>query len=273
MKKIIFQDGAVVPALGQGTWLMGEDPSRHRYEVAALRLGLDLGMTAIDTAEIYADGGAERVVGEAVKGMRGQAFLISKVYPGNASLNGAVFACERSLQRLGTDYLDLYLLHWRGSYPLEETVEAFELLQQQGKILRWGVSNFDLGDMQQLPAGCAANQVLYNPEARGIEFDLLPWQQQQNIPLIAYCPAGRGARLLEDPALLDVARRHGASTAQVALAWNLRQPGVLAIPKAVNPDHVRQNAKAGQLVLSAEDLALIDHSFKPPRRKYPLEMV
>ncbi|GLZ85636.1 oxidoreductase [Metapseudomonas resinovorans] len=273
MQSITFPDGTQVPAIGQGTWHMGENRSERKREVAALRQGLELGLRLIDTAEMYAEGGAEDVVGEAIDGLRDQVFLVSKVYPWNASRRGTALACEQSLKRLGTDHLDLYLLHWRGEHPLEETVEAFERLREQGKIARWGVSNLDLDDLHELPAGCAVNQVLYNPEARGIEFDLLPFQQQQGMPLMAYCPVGQGGKLLRNAAMQEVARRHQASTAQVALAWALRQDGVIVIPKAVDPLHLKQNAEAHKLRLSDDDLALIDHSFPPPRRKRPLEML
>jgi diketogulonate reductase-like aldo/keto reductase len=275
MQKIRFADGVEVSAIGQGTWRMGEVASERSREVAALRLGIELGLTLIDTAEMYGEGGAEEVVGEAIAGRRERVFLVSKAYPHNAGRKSLPAACERSLGRLGTDYLDLYLLHWRGSYPLEETVEAFERLREAGKIRRWGVSNFDLADMRELgePA-CATNQVLYNLEQRGIEFDLLPWCQDQGMPLMAYCPLGQGeAKLLEHPALLDVARRHGAAPAQVALAWVLHQPGVIAIPKAVDPAHLRQNAGAADLRLTAEDLAIIDAAFPAPTRKRPLGVV
>lgn len=273
MHEITFPDGTRVPAIGQGTWHMGENRSERKREVAALRQGLELGLSLIDTAEMYAEGGAEEVVGEAIAGLRERVFLVSKVYPWNASRKGTALACEASLRRLGTDHLDLYLLHWRGEHPLDETVEAFERLREQGKIARWGVSNLDLDDLHELPAGCAANQVLYNPEARGIEFDLLPFQRQQDMPLMAYCPVGQGGKLLRSAALQEVAHRHGASPAQVALAWALREDGVMVVPKAVDPLHLRQNAEAHQLQLSADDLALIDHSFPPPRRKRPLGMV
>ncbi|WP_330115139.1 aldo/keto reductase [Pseudomonas sp. JS3066] len=273
MQSITFPDGTQVPAIGQGTWHMGENRSERKREVAALRQGLELGLRLIDTAEMYAEGGAEQVVGEAIAGLREQVFLVSKVYPWNASRRGTALACEQSLKRLGTDHLDLYLLHWRGEHPLEETVEAFERLREQGKIARWGVSNLDLDDLHELPAGCAATQVLYNPEARGIEFDLLPFQRQQGMPLMAYSPVGQGGKLLRNAAMQEVARRHQASTAQVALAWALRQDGVIVIPKAVDPLHLKQNAEAHKLQLSDDDLALIDHSFPPPRRKRPLEML
>ncbi|MHA6492880.1 aldo/keto reductase [Pseudomonas borbori] len=266
--------GASVAVIGQGTWRMGEDPSRRREEVAALREGIELGLRLIDTAEMYGEGGAETVVGEAIAGLRDQAFLVSKVYPHNASRAGVIAACERSLARLGSEVIDLYLLHWRGQYPLAETVEAFERLREQGKIRRWGVSNFDVDDLEELnQPGCATNQVLYNAEARGIEFDLLPWQQRQGMPLMAYCPIGQAGQLLRNPALLDVAQRHGCTPAQVALAWVLRQPGVIAIPKAVDSHHLRLNAEAAVLHLSAEDLATIDAALPAPTRKRALEMI
>ncbi|WP_070885758.1 aldo/keto reductase [Pseudomonas argentinensis] len=266
--------GTQVPVIGQGTWRMGENRDQRKDEVAALREGIERGLRLIDTAEMYGEGGAETVVGEAISGKRDQVFLVSKVYPHNASRSGVVAACERSLQRLGTEYLDLYLLHWRGQHPLDETVEAFERLREQGKIGRWGVSNFDLDDLQELgePA-CATNQVLYNPEERGVEFDLLPWQQRQNMPLMAYCPLGQGGALLADAALRQVAQRHGVSTAQVALAWALRQPNVLVIPKASDPRHLAENAASAELQLSAADLQAIDSAYPAPTRKQRLQMV
>jgi len=269
--------GVSVPAIGQGTWHMGEVASQRRAEVAALRQGIELSLRLIDTAEMYGEGGAELVVGEAIAGLREQVFLVSKLYPHNASRQGVAAACAGSLKRLRTERIDLYLLHWRGQYPLAETVEAFERLREQGKIGRWGVSNFDLDDLQELHdlgvAGCATNQVLYNPEARGVEFDLLPWQQRHGMPLMAYCPLGQVGRLLRNPALRQVAEAHGVTPAQVALAWLLRQPGVIAIPKAVDPVHLRLNAAAGSLQLSDADLALIDAAYPPPRRKQSLQMV
>ncbi|UTW07083.1 aldo/keto reductase [Pseudomonas benzenivorans] len=266
--------GKQVPVIGQGTWHMGEQPGARRREVAALQQGIELGLRLIDTAEMYGEGGAEKVVGEAIAGRREQVFLVSKVYPHNASRQGAIAACERSLKRLHTETIDLYLLHWRGQYPLAETVEAFTRLREQGKIGGWGVSNFDLDDLQALAEpGCATNQVLYNPEARGIEFDLLPWQQAQGMPLMAYCPLGQGGALLQHPALRGIAERHGVTPAQVALAWALRQPGLIVIPKAVDPEHVRLNAEAAVLRLSAEDLAQLDAAYPPPRRKAYLQMV
>jgi diketogulonate reductase-like aldo/keto reductase len=269
--------GVSVPVIGQGTWRMGEVASQRRAEVAALRQGLELGLRLIDTAEMYGEGGAELVVGEAIAGLREQVFLVSKLYPHNASRQGVAAACAGSLKRLRTERIDLYLLHWRGQYPLAETVEAFERLREQGKIGSWGVSNFDLDDLQELHelgvAGCATNQVLYNPEARGVEFDLLPWQQGRGMPLMAYCPLGQGGRLLRQPALRRVAEAHGVTPAQVALAWLLRQPGVIAIPKAVDSAHLRLNAAAASLQLSVDDLALIDATYPAPTRKQSLQMV
>lgn len=266
--------GTAVPRIGQGTWHMGENAGQRQAEVRALREGLDIGMTLIDTAEMYAEGGAEEVVGEAIRGRRDEAYLVSKVYPHNASTEGVQAACERSLRRLGTDTIDLYLLHWRGQYPLSETVAAFEKLRDQGKILRWGVSNFDVADLEELAnPDCATNQVLYNPEARGIEYDLLDWQEQHDMPLMAYCPIGQGGALLQDPTLQRIADKHAATTAQVALAWVMRHPGVIAIPKAVNLDHLRQNAGADSLRLDEEDMDQIDAAYPPLARKQPLEMI
>jgi diketogulonate reductase-like aldo/keto reductase len=266
--------GKCAPVIGQGTWHMGEIAAQRKQEVAALRLGIELGMTLIDTAEMYADGGAEEVVGEAIAGQRDKVLLVSKVYPHNASRKGIPAACERSLRRLGTDYIDLYLLHWPGEYPLEETIEAFEHLRETGKIGHWGVSNFDVEDMQELNApACATNQVLYNPEQRGIEFDLLPWAQTAGMPLMAYCPIAQGGHLLKHPALLEVAARHHATPAQVCLAWVLRMNEVIAIPKAINPEHVRLNADAAQLALTEEELNIIDSAWPAPTRKRHLAMV
>jgi len=278
MHRVRFPDGATVPALGQGTWKMGESRAARRAEADALRLGLDLGMTLIDTAEMYAEGGAEEVVADAVDGRRDEAFIVSKVYPHNASRRGVAAAAERSLRRLRTDRIDLYLLHWRGGVPLEETVAGFEDLRDQGKILRWGVSNLDTDELEELfgfPAGraCATDQVLYNPEARGIEFDLLPWCAARGLPVMAYSPVGQGGRLLRHAALRAVADRHGASPAQVAIAWALRQEGVIAITKAADPRHVRENAAAAALTLDPEDLAALDAAFPPPARKRPLAMI
>jgi diketogulonate reductase-like aldo/keto reductase len=276
-RTVALPDGTVVPVLGQGTWHMGERGSAAKAEAAALRLGIDLGVTLIDTAEMYGNGGAEEVVAEAIAGQRDKIFLVSKVYPHNASRDGVPAACERSLRRLKTDRIDLYLLHWRGSHPLAETVGAFEKLREVGKIRAWGVSNFDVNDMQELArlkagAACATNQVLYHPDSRGIEYDLLPWCAEHSTPVMAYSPVGQAGRLLRSSALREVAKRHDATPAQVAIAWGLRHPHVISIPKAVDPAHVRQNAAAGEIVLTEEDLAAIDAEHPPPRRKQSLEM-
>ncbi len=277
IRTVALPDGTVVPALGQGTWHMGEHGGAAKAEAAALRLGIDLGITLIDTAEMYGNGGAEEVVAEAIAGQRDKIFLVSKVYPHNASRDGVPAACERSLERLKTDRLDLYLLHWRGSHPLAETVGAFEKLREAGKIRAWGVSNFDVNDMNELMrlkagAGCATNQVLYHPDSRGIEYDLLPWCAEHRIPVMAYSPIGQAGRLLRSAALRDVAKRHEATPAQIAIAWGLRHPHMISIPKAVDPAHVRQNAAAGEIVLTEADLAAIDAEHPPPRRKQSLEM-
>jgi diketogulonate reductase-like aldo/keto reductase len=268
-------DGTAVPALGQGTWRMGERGDR-RAEAAALRLGLDLGMTLIDTAEMYGEGGAEQVVAEAIAGRRDEVFLVSKVYPHNASRRKLPQALEASLRRLKVDRLDLYLLHWRGSVPLAETVEAMEKARAAGKIAHWGVSNLDVDDLEELgPAlkDCATDQVLWNLEARGVEFDLLPFCARHGMPVMAYSPVGQGGALLAHDAVRVVAARHDATPAQVALAFVLRQPGVIAIPKASDPGHVRQNAAAAALRLTPQDLAELDAAFPPPRRKRPLAML
>jgi aldehyde reductase len=277
MTRVRLPAGESVPALGQGTWYMGEDRSARQQEIAALQLGLDLGLTLIDTAEMYAEGGAEQVVGEALAGRRSEAFLVSKVYPHNASRRGAIAACERSLKRLKTDRIDLYLLHWRGQYPLAETIEAFEALQQAGKIRHWGVSNLDVDDMAELwraPGGkhVAANQILYNLTRRGVEWDLLPWQRTHGVPTMAYSPIEQ-ARLLRDRGLLDFARRHAMTAAQAGLAWLLAQDGVIAIPKSATAVHLRENAAARDITLSDEQRAELDRLFAPPAGPSPLEML
>jgi diketogulonate reductase-like aldo/keto reductase len=269
--------GAVVPALGQGTWHFAEDPSRRRDEIAALRLGLDLGLTLIDTAEMYADGEAEVLVGEAINGRRDEAFLVSKVLPENAGRDDVVVACDRSLRRLRTDRLDLYLLHWRGNIPLDETVDGFEALVRAGKIRSWGVSNFDVLDMQELyhlylRVEVATDQVLYNLMRRGIELDLMPWCIKRSIPIMAYSPIEQG-RLLQNSVLMRVAARHDATPAQVALAWVLRMDGVIAIPRAGQPAHVRDNCRALDLSLSARDLDELERAFPPPADPQPLGML
>jgi diketogulonate reductase-like aldo/keto reductase len=278
MRTVSLADGTAVAALGQGTWYMGEKRAAAKDEADALRLGIDLGMTLIDTAEMYADGGAEQVVGAAITGLRESVFVVSKVYPHNASLRGVPAACERSLKRMKTDRIDLYLLNWRGGTPLAETVEAFEALKHAGKILRWGVSNFDLDDMEELSgvadgSACAANQVLYNPSSRGIEFDLLGWCAKHGVAVMAYSPVGQAGSLLESKALRQVAARHDATPAQIAIAWSLRHRQVISIPKAANPAHVRENAAAAEITLTADNLAQIDAAHPPPGAKRSLEML
>jgi diketogulonate reductase-like aldo/keto reductase len=277
MHTVKLPSGEQVPALGQGTWFMGESTRRHADEVAALQAGIDLGMTLIDTAEMYGDGGSEELVGEAIAGRRDKVFLVSKVYPHNASQRGAVAACERSLTRLDTDCIDLYLLHWRGQVPLAETVEAFEALQRDGKIRHWGVSNLDMGDMQELLGErggdkVAVNQVLYNLTRRGIEYDLQPLLRKRAIPIMAYSPIEQG-RLLNAPVLRAIAQRHDATPAQIALAWLLRQEQIIAIPKAATVAHVKENRAALDLKLTDKDLAELDQAFPPPDEATPLEML
>jgi diketogulonate reductase-like aldo/keto reductase len=269
--------GEAVPVLGQGTWYLGEGRRPRAEEIAALRLGIDLGMFLIDTAEMYGNGAAEKLIGEAIAGRRDEVFLVSKVLPGNATRSGTVAACDRSLERLRSDQLDLYLLHWRGVVPLAETLEGFEALMRAGKIRYWGVSNFGVADMEELwrirgGRDVATDQVLYNLSRRGIEWDLLPWCRQRGVPLMAYSPIEQG-RLLGHPVLQDVAARYGATAAQVALAWVLRQPDVIAIPKAGDPLHVEGNRAALDLRLTEQDLALLDRAFPPPTGPRPLEMI
>ena len=277
MNEVSFPDGTRVPALGIGTWRMGERSARRAREVAAIRRALDLGMTVVDTAEMYADGGSEEVVGEAIDGRREEVFLVSKVLPGNASARGTVMACERSLSRLKCERIDLYLLHWPGPHPLEETLAGFERLQREGSIVRWGVSNFDAEAMQSLSAlsggrACATDQVYYAASARGPEFDLAPWLQSHGMPLMAYSPIDEG-RLARDATFASVGRRHGVTAAQAALAWVLRRPGVLAIPMSSNPAHVEANRAAADLTLTEADLAEIDRHYPPPARAEPLAMI
>jgi diketogulonate reductase-like aldo/keto reductase len=276
MGRVTLPGGETVPALGQGTWYMGESGLRRAEEVRALRAGIDLGMTLIDTAEMYAEGGAEEVTGEAIKGRRDEVFLVSKVLPSHGSRTATIAACEASLKRLGTDRLDLYLLHWRGNYGLEDTLTGFEALLGSGKIRYWGVSNFDVEDMEELRAAggrtVAANQVLYNLGRRGIEHDLLPWSVRQGVPIMAYSPIEQG-RLLGDRTLRQIAAAHSATPAQIALAFVLSRPGVIAIPKSANVAHVRENAGAAEITLSDADRRALDAAFPPPRRKQPLEML
>ena len=266
-----------MPRLGMGTWHMGESAERRAAEVQALRLGLDLGVALIDTAEMYGEGGAERVVGEAIRGRRDDAYLVTKFYPHHASRRTLVTACEGSLGRLDVEAIDLYLLHWRSSVPLEETVEALERLRAEGKICRWGVSNFDVVDMEELAAlrggaGVAANQVLYNLARRGIEYDLLPWCAERSIDVMAYSPLDEGT-LAAHPALRSIARRAGATPAQLALAWLLHDGRAAVIPKSSHGEHVRANAAARDLKLDAQALVELDRAFPPPKRKRPLEIL
>jgi diketogulonate reductase-like aldo/keto reductase len=277
MRTIRLPSGEAIAALGQGTWCMAEDARRRADEIAALRLGLDLGMTLIDTAEMYGDGAAEELVGEAIAGRRDEVFLVSKVLPENATRRGTITACERSLRRLGTDRIDLYLLHWRGRVPLAETLDAFIALMRAGKIRHWGVSNFDVADMEELVGlagggAVATDQVLYNLTRRGIEYDLLPWCRKRAIPIMAYSPIERGL-LLDHPELHNIAARHGATPSQVALAWVLRQDSMVAIPKAGTPAHTQENRAALDLVLSQQDIAALDRAFPPPDAPRPLEMI
>jgi diketogulonate reductase-like aldo/keto reductase len=277
MPHVTLPDGERVPAYGQGTWHMGESRGRRAEEVAALRLGIELGITLIDTAEMYGSGVAEEIVAEAMGPHRDKLFIVSKVLPYNASQRGTIEACEKSLQRLKTDRIDLYLLHWRGSHPFAETLAAFERLQRDGKIRHHGVSNFDRGDMAEwvkLSGGqtVASNQILYNLTRRGPEYDLIPWCRERNISIMAYSPIEQG-RMLGHKVLGEVARRRGATPAQVALAWLLRQDGMIVIPKASRQEHVRENLGALDLVLTAEDLADLDKAFPPPRGRTNLGML
>lgn len=282
VKTVAFSGSRSVPAIGQGTWYMGEKASQRKTEVDALRVGIDLGLTLIDTAEMYAEGGAEEVVGEAIKGQRDKVFLVSKVYPWNAGGQKGQAACEASLRRLGTDRIDLYLLHWRGNFALDETIDLMNKLQQQGKIGSWGVSNLDVDDMQALwreegGSACATNQVLYHLASRGIEYDLLPWCQQHDVPVMAYCPLAQAGRLqtglMNHPFVNEIARNHNATAAQILLAWVIRHQGVMAIPKAASIEHVKANAGALDITLTGEELRLLDNAFPVPAVKTPLDVV
>jgi diketogulonate reductase-like aldo/keto reductase len=276
--QVTFADGVSIPALGIGTYRMGESARLRDQEVATLQLAIDAGVRVVDTAEMYGDGGAETVVGAALRGdRRDKAFVVTKVLPSNAARRRVMAACERSLARLAIDRIDLYLLHWRSATPLAETVDAFEQLVQQGRIARWGVSNFDVSDLRELwsiAAGthCAADQVYYSASRRGVEFDLLPWLQAHRMPLMAYCPFDEG-RLLTDRTLVAIGHKHSVSTAQVALAWLLAKPGVIAIPKASLAQHLRDNLEAAQLKLDADDIAQIDRRWPAPVSKQGLVIV
>ncbi|MSO90140.1 MAG: aldo/keto reductase [Acetobacteraceae bacterium] len=278
MRRLRLAHGVDVSALGQGTWLMAEGKRRAKDEEAALALGVDLGMTLIDTAEMYGSGKSEDLIGRVIKTRRDEVFLVSKVYPHNASRDGVPIACARSLKRLGVERIDLYLLHWRGGIPLAETVAAFEKLRMDGKIGAWGVSNFNTEDMVELatiPGGqhCVANQVLYHPDSRGIEYDLLPYCAEQNIAVMAYSPLGHSGTPLRSRALAEIAKRHNVTPAQIAIAWGMRHPHVISIPKSGDIAHVRENSAAADIVLSADDFAIIDTTHKPPRRKQALDIL
>lgn len=276
MKQVKLPSGEQVPALGLGTWKMGVGEPDEAGQIEALKAGLDLGLTLIDTAEMYGNGRSESLVGKAIAGRRDEVFLVSKVLPQNAGRRDAIAACERSLRHLGTDRIDLYLLHWRGNVPLAETVAAFEALKTDGKIRHWGVSNFDLSDLSDLSkiadgTACQANQVMYSLSERGIEWDLLPESRRSGMAIMAYCPLGEG-ELVSHPGLAAIGRRHGVSAATVALAWLLHQPGVISIPKSRSAARVRENAAALDLILTAEDMAEIDRLFPPPAGPRPLAM-
>ncbi|MCM3168590.1 aldo/keto reductase [Peribacillus frigoritolerans] len=279
---VTLPDGTSLPSIGQGTWYMGESPKVKDKEIKALQQGIELGMRLIDTAEMYGNGDSERLVGEAIKGRRDDVFLVSKVYPHHAGLDMIAKACENSLKRLGTDHLDLYLLHWRGRVPLAETIEGMEKLRKDGKIVRWGVSNFDTDDMKELwntanGKNSVTNQVLYHLGSRGIDFDLLPWQREHNMPIMAYSPLAQGGslrrQLLSDPTIREIAEKYNVQPLQIALAWTIRSNHVIAIPKAVQEEHVLANAEAATIELTQEDLNRLDEVFPKPNRKVPLDII
>jgi diketogulonate reductase-like aldo/keto reductase len=279
---VTLPDGTTVPRIGQGTWKMAENPAKRAQEIASLRLGIEMGMTLLDTAEMYADGGSETLLGEAIRGIdRDSLFIVSKVYPHNAGRAHIFKSCESSLKRMGIDTIDLYLLHWRGGVPLQETVECMEKLIAQGKVRRFGVSNLDTDDMHELwqtkgGQACTVNQVLYHLGSRGIEFDLLPWMRKNSMPCMAYCPIAMGGRLKQSlfshPTVLNIAKTHGAAPAQVLLAFAVRTGDVIAIPKAGTTAHAEENAKAAHITLSKEDLSALNTAFPPPTRKQHLDM-
>ncbi len=272
--------GVPVPVIGQGTWNAEQSP---REAVEALRVGLDLGMTHIDTAEMYGAGEAETLAGRAIAGRRDEVFLVSKVLPSNASRRGTIAACEKSLARLKTDRLDCYLLHWRGAHPLEDTIAAFEELRAQGKIRSWGVSNFDVADLEEVVAISGAghprcNQVLYHLKERAIEHTVLPWCRERGTAVVAYTPFGESRALFEDPTsrqgrvLREIAAAHAVTARQVALAFLLRDPAVFVIPKAASHEHTRANAGAGDVRLTDADIARIEAAF-PLGKPRPLPMI
>jgi diketogulonate reductase-like aldo/keto reductase len=277
IETVTLPTGEAIPKLGQGTWEMGERANARKDEIAALRAGVELGMTLVDTAEMYGDGESEKLIAEALGSLREDIFIVSKVYPHNGSERGVQAACERSLKRLKTDRIDLYLLHWRGGEDLEGAVAGFEKLKRDGKIRHWGVSNFDTDDMDELFAlddgnACASNQILYNVARRGPEFELLPWLRERSLPAMAYSPVDH-ARLPKKSVLNDIAAARGVSMFQIALAWVLQQPGVCSIPKASNVAHVKENRAAADIALTREEVAQIDSHFRPPKSKQHLEML
>jgi diketogulonate reductase-like aldo/keto reductase len=277
MRKTKLPSGEEVPVLGQGTWGFGEDPANRQNEIDALRFGIDIGMNLIDTAEMYGNGAAEELIGKAIEGRREQTFIVDKVLPQNATRKGTVEACEKSLRRLATDRIDLYLLHWRGAVPLAHTLAGFDDLLRAGKIRYWGVSNFDVPDMEEVAGltgglALASNQVLYNLIRRGIEHDLMPWCERRKIPIMAYSPLEQG-RLMGHPELRRIADEHVATPAQIALAWVLRKEGLIAVPKASTRGHVEQNRFALDIHLTRDQLAALDRAFPPPDHKMPLEMI
>jgi diketogulonate reductase-like aldo/keto reductase len=277
MRTTKLPSGEEVPVLGQGTWGFGEHRENRQNEIEALRFGIDNGMKLIDTAEMYGDGAAEELIGKALEGRRKEAFIVDKVLPQHATRKGTVEACEKSLRRLETDRIDLYLLHWRGAVPLAETLAGFGDLLHAGKIRYWGVSNFDVPDMEEVVgltggSAVATDQVLYNLMRRGIEYDLMPWCEQRNIPIMAYSPLEQG-RLMGDPEIRRIADEHSATPAQIALAWVLRKERLIAVPKASTPGHVKQNRIALDIHLTLDELAALDRAFPPPDHKVPLEMI
>ncbi len=277
MRRLVLNDGTEIPVIGQGTWRMGERPAERKAEVAALQAGIDLGLTLIDTAEMYGNGGSEEVTGEAIKGRRDAVYLVSKVLPSNASHAGTIKACEQSLKRLGTDHMDLYLLHWRGQYKLADTLQAFQELKKAGKIRAFGISNLDTNDMKEwlaLPGGsdAVANQILYNIGVRGPEHDLAPLLAKAKIALMAYCPLAQG-EVGGFKKLDPIARRHDATVAQIMLAWATRHPLSFAVPKSRTVARLKENAAAGDIVLTPQDLAEIDAAFPGPKKAVPLEMI
>lgn len=279
---ITLPDGTLLPAIGQGTWNMGDDASRRTEEIAALQAGIDAGMTLIDTAEMYGEGRSEELIGEAIRGRRDEVFLVSKVYPHHAGGKKLVQSCEQSLKRLGTDHLDLYLLHWRGRIPLQETVEGMQRLIEDGKIRRWGVSNLDVDDMNELmrikgAEQCAVNQVLYHLGSRGIEYDLLPWQQEHRMPVMAYSPLAQAGslrrELIQHPVVQQIADEQDAEPFQIMLSWCIRSGSVMAIPKASTVEHASSNAEAANIKLSEQQLRQLDEAFPAPQHKVPLDMI